>query len=101
MNFRKIIIPRIPRLLALVCLGLTTLIVRWAVPKFNISPELATIIADYVAELVLGVALVGIGLLKLDDNKRMAQRIADERVKVAVAVQPRRKAKATVEDNRG
>lgn len=102
MSFRQIILPKIPRLLALVGLGLTMLVSRHLVTKLNISPELATLVADYVAEAVLTVALVLIGLLKLEDNAKMQRLLTAERTKVAQAITPKRTRKpAPQEDNRG
>lgn len=102
MNIKAIIMPKIPRLLALVGLGLTMLVSRHLVSKFGLSPEMATLLSDYVAEAVLAVALLGIGALKLGDNRKVEKLLTAERVKVAQAIVPKRVRKpAAQEDNRG
>lgn len=93
MNFKEIMLPKVPRLLALVGLGLTALVSRHLIARFAISPELATVLADYVAELVLGLALVGIGWLKLDDNKKVKDLLASERAKVEQEIAPKKAAR--------
>ena len=102
MNIRKILIPHIPRLLALASIGAATLGGRWLVTRFSLSPELAAILSDQVVDLLLGAAFLGIAALKLGDNAKVGKLVEAERVKVAAAIQPRRRGRpAPQEDNRG
>lgn len=93
---------KVPRLLAAVGLAGTALLTKWLVPKFGLSPEVAHVVADILVDWVVGVCLLAIGALKVQDNRKVAKLVESERVKIAAQLQPRRKVPARLqEDNRG
>lgn len=90
------LIKKIPRLLAAASLAGTALLTKWLVPKFNLSPEVAHVIADIAVDWVVGLCLVAITALKLEDNRKVAAKFKEERERVTRELRPRKPARKEV-----
>lgn len=84
---------KVPRLLAAAGLAGTALLAKWLVPKFGLSPEVAHVVADIVVDWVVGLCLVAISLLKLQDNRKVAALIKTERATIQKQIAPRKPAR--------